>query len=141
MNVPIGGSLPRVLGDHRRGFEVRLRFCWTGVEQMAKTMCPLCGARMHINTGDPAAYEARYPEILEVGFACRLCLQCGKELLPGDRVLIRSGESAGKQGRIDRIARCDGRGILVRVALDEGLCTTVPRGHVAKQETDTTCPN
>ena len=97
---------------------------------MAKTMCPLCGAKTHVNTGDPAGYERKYPELLIVGYACRLCPECAPELAEGDRVLVRDTDIT--TGSVERVAACAGGFNLYRVQLESGEGATYPRSKLVK---------
>lgn len=97
---------------------------------MAKTMCPLCGEKTHVNTGNPAAYEQRYPEILIVGYACKLCEDCTPELVVGDRVCIR--DKGRSPGHLERIATSGGGFKLYYVQRDDGGAMTYPRIKLAK---------
>jgi len=100
---------------------------------MAKAMCPLCGAKAHVNTGDPGAYERRYPEIMIVGYACHLCPECAPELAEGDRVLIRGAEVS--TGSVERVADCAGGFKLYRVQHESGAGATYPRSQLVKLPT------
>ena len=97
---------------------------------MAKTMCPLCGVKTHVSTGDPAGYERKYPELMIVGYACRLCPECAPELAEGDRVLIR--DTKINTGFVERVAVCAGGFKLYRVQLESGEALTYPRNKLAK---------
>lgn len=84
---------------------------------------------MHVNTGDPAGYEQRYPELMIVGYACRLCHECAPELDEGDRVVIRGTETTG---HVKRIATCAGGFKLYRVQLEAGTAEAYPRNQLTK---------
>lgn len=101
---------------------------------MAKTMCPLCGAKTHANTGNPAGYERLYPELMIVGYACRLCPQCAGEIAEGDAVEIR-GEDKHLAGRVIRVAECAGGHKLYRVEFPDGMKATFPRSKLGKAPT------
>ncbi|QDV17312.1 hypothetical protein Pan153_19470 [Gimesia panareensis] len=100
---------------------------------MAKTMCPVCGAKMHVNTGDPAGFERKYPELMIVGYACRLCPQCAPEISEGDRVLVRGTEDS--TGTVERVATGEGGFKLYRVQLQPDGAATYPRSKLAKIST------
>jgi len=93
-------------------------------------MCPLCGAKTHVNTGNPAGYERRYPELMIVGYACRLCPECAPELAEGDRVLIRGTEIS--TGCVECVAACADGFKLYRIQLESGEAATYPRSQLAK---------
>lgn len=97
---------------------------------MPKTMCPLCGAKTHVNTGNPAGFEQRYPELMIVGYGGRLCSECEPELNEGDRVVTRSAEVS--TGRVERVAVCAGGFKLYRVQFESGGAATYPRNQLAK---------
>lgn len=100
---------------------------------MPKTMCPLCGAKTHVNTGDPAAFERRYPELLVVGYAGRLCPTCEAVIVEGDSVVIRDSES--EVGRVARVADCADGYKLYAVEFPSGMVVTYPRNRLRKLTT------
>lgn len=100
---------------------------------MPKTMCPVCGAQSHVNTGDIEGYHRKYPELLNVGYACRLCPKCAPDISEGDRVSIRDTEDC--TGYVKRVATCEGGFKLYLVELESGRYTTFPRSKLAKMPT------
>ncbi len=105
---------------------------------MPKSRCPLCGSQTHHNILDQVAcaeFEARYPEIWVVGYACRICNECKVSLNVGDPVEFRTGKYLGQVGVIDHIADCQDRGILYRVRIDNGGYLTGARSQIFKIST------
>lgn len=51
-------------------------------------ICPTCGSRTHLNTGDPAGFEARHHELFETGIALKVCWLCEVEIKNGDEVVV-----------------------------------------------------
>lgn len=87
-----------------------------------------------VNTSDIAGFERKYPELLIVGFGCRLCPQCAPDISEGDPVFIRGTDDS--TGYVKRVVTCEGGFKLYLVQLKStGYTTTCPRSKLAKMPT------
>ncbi|MBB3210530.1 hypothetical protein FHS27_006377 [Rhodopirellula rubra] len=109
---------------------------------MPWTVCPTCGGRTHVNTGDPAGFEDRHPELMETGIALRECSFCTAQLTVGDAVTVvnsiiqRSDQNTipiGSSGAIVACSRTDAGHSVYRVQLDTGNTTYFLRGEIRHQ--------
>jgi hypothetical protein len=103
-------------------------------------MCPICGAMMHLNVGDGAAwYAERHPDAQFGDLVPEPCPNCFGELTAGDRVVTRRlvnenlTVEPGQRGELKSILRNRDFGSVYVVALDSGKSITVPRAAVRKR--------
>lgn len=110
---------------------------------MAKTICPVCGAMHHVNTGDPAAFEERYPELLIIGIAVRVCAYCCLPVSEGTRVEF-VGQIArrpteiplGAHGTVFNAVTTAAAHSVYRVDFDSGRRLICLRGELRPLESD-----
>lgn len=106
---------------------------------MPYVMCPICGALMHLNISDPAAWYAdRHPYARCGDLVPEPCLSCFGDLVAGDRVVTRRlvNENLtiepGQRGVLKAISENHEFGSIYVVALNEGRTMTVPRAAIRK---------
>ena len=107
---------------------------------MPYAMCPICGAMMHLNVSDPAAwYAERHPDAKFGGLVPEPCPFCFEELMVGDRVVTRRLVNdnvtiePGQRGELKAIYVNREFGNVYVVALDSDKTITVPRGAIRKR--------
>jgi len=106
---------------------------------MPYAMCPICGAMLHLNVSDHAAYAERHPDVRSGDLAPEPCFSCFQELLAGDRVVTRRlvndnvAIEPGQRGELKAIYVNREFGNAYVVALDSGKRITVPRAAIRKR--------
>lgn len=107
---------------------------------MPYAICPICGATMHINVGDAAAwYAERHPDVRLGDLVPEPCMFCFVELAVGDRVVTRRltndnlAIEPGQRGVLRAIYTKREFGSVYVIALDAGEQITVPRAAIRKQ--------
>lgn len=106
---------------------------------MPFTMCPICGATMHLNVTDHRAWYAdKHPEVPFGAMVPSPCLFCFPELEIGDQVVTRKliNDSAkidpGQTGQVTAIRNCKGFGKIYVVSLDSEQSIVLPRAALRK---------
>lgn len=106
---------------------------------MPYAMCPICGATMHLNVSDHAAYAERHPDIQLGDLVPEPCFSCFQELVAGDRVVTRRLVNdnvtiePGQRGELKAFYVNREFGNVYVVALDSGKRITVPRAAIRKR--------
>lgn len=107
--------------------------------RMPYAMCPICGAMMHLNVGDHAAwYAERHPEAKFGDLVPEPCPFCFGVIASGDHVVTRRLVNdnltiePGQRGEVRAVYVNREFGKLYVVALESEKSITVPRAALRK---------
>jgi hypothetical protein len=107
---------------------------------MPYAMCPICGAMMHLNVSDHAAwYAERHHEASLGDLVPEPCFSCFGDIASGDRVVTRRLKNdnltiePGQPGEVKAVYVNREFGKLYVVALDSQKSITIPRAALRKR--------
>ncbi len=106
---------------------------------MPYAMCPVCGAVMHLNVGDHAAwYAERHPDAKFGSLVPEVCPVCYATICVGDEVITRRLKNdnievePNQRGKVSAVLANKEFGNLYVVRLDSGEELTCPRIAIRK---------